>query len=321
MPEPLVSILINNYNYGQYLGAAVESALNQTYCHTEVIIVDDGSTDNSREVIASFGSRIISVLKVNGGQASAFNAGFAASRGNIICFLDADDWFLPEKTAEVVAAIAHGEYGWFFHLLSANGNDGAPPDPGFRPGEWDYRAQMAAGSEFPYVPTATSALCFRRELLVRILPMPEQIRITSDNYLKWAALSMERGLFSSDRLAVQRIHSSNLYTGIPTARAAPLRAEILLSTAFHLHKRYPELALFCARQVMVAIDELGIKVIFEGKYRKMAYDFLSSFPLRDRIAFTGRAALRCVRTGLRRLGLRRPRYLTAPEKLPSVGDR
>jgi glycosyltransferase involved in cell wall biosynthesis len=321
MPEALVSILINNYNYGQYLGAAVESALNQTYRHVEVIIVDDGSTDNSREVIASFGSRIISVLKVNGGQASAFNAGFAASRGDIICFLDADDWFLPEKTAEVVAVIAHGEYGWFFHLLSANGNDGAPPDPGFRPGEWDYRTQMAAGSGFPYVPTATSALCFRRELLARILPMPEQIRITSDNYLKWAALSMERGLFSSDRLAVQRIHGSNLYTGIPTARASSLRAEILLSTTFHLHKRYPELTEFCARQGMAAIDELGIKVIFEGKYRKLAYDFLSSFPLLDRVGITARAGLRYIRTELRRLGLSRARNLTAPEKLPTVGDR
>jgi glycosyltransferase involved in cell wall biosynthesis len=314
MPEPLVSILINNYNYGRYLGAAIESALNQTYRHAEVIIVDDGSTDNSREVIASFGSRVISVLKVNGGQASAFNAGFAASRGNIICFLDADDWFLPEKTAEVVAAFAHGEYGWFFHLLSADGNGDTPTDSGFRPGAWDYRAQMAAGHGFPYVPTATSALCFRRELLARILPMPEQIRITSDNYLKWAALSMERGLFSSDQLAVQRIHSSNLYTGIPTSRAAPLRAEILLSTAFHLHKRYPELALFCARQGMAAIGDLGIKVIFEGKYRKLAYDFLSSFPIRDRVGFTSRSGVRCIRTELRRLGLRRPRYLRGPEK-------
>jgi glycosyltransferase involved in cell wall biosynthesis len=317
MPEPLVSILINNYNYGRYLGDAIESALNQTYRHAEVIVVDDGSTDNSREVIASFGSRVISVPKVNGGQASAFNAGFATSRGNIICFLDADDWFLPEKTAEVVGAFADREYGWFFHLLSANGNGGAPPEPGFRAGEWDYRAQMAAGTGFPYVPTATSALCFRRELLARIFPMPEQIRIISDNYLKWAALGMERGLFSADKLAVQRIHSSNVYTGIPAARAAPLRAEILLSTAFHLHKRYPELALFCARQGMAAIDDLGIKIIFQCKYRKLAYDFLSSFPLHDRVGFTSRTAFRCIRTELRRLGLRRPRYLDGHEKLHS----
>ena len=156
MSDPLVSILINNYNYGRYLGTAIESALNQTYSPTEVIIVDDGSTDNSREVIASFGSRVISVLKINGGQASAFNAGFAASRGNLICFLDSDDCFLPQKTAEVVKALALEEYSWFFHSLSVNGKGGSSPNSDFRPGDWDYRAKMAAGIGFPYLPTATS---------------------------------------------------------------------------------------------------------------------------------------------------------------------
>jgi glycosyltransferase involved in cell wall biosynthesis len=315
MPDPLVSILINNYNYARYLGTAIESALNQTYRPTEVIIVDDGSTDNSREVIASFGSRVISVLKTNGGQASAFNAGFAASQGNIICFLDSDDWFLPQKTAEVVKTFAFEEYSWFFHLLSANGDSGPSPDTGFRPGDWDYRAKMAAGIRFPYLPTATSGLCFRRELLARILPMPEQIRITSDNYLKFAALSMERGLFSSDQLTIQRIHGSNLYTGVPAARAAPLRASIMLLTAFYLQRRYPELALSCGRQGAEAIGDLGIDVIFEKKFRQLASDFLYSFPLRDRIGLTGRAGFRCIRTELRRLGLRRPRYLAGPQKL------
>lgn len=300
MPEPLVSILINNYNYGRYLGAAIESALHQTYRQTEVIIVDDGSTDNSRDVIASFGNRVRAVVKANGGQASAFNAGFAASRGDIVCFLDSDDWFLPKKAAEVVAAFAHAEYGWFFHLLSWNGNSSGPPDPGFRAGDWDIRADMAGGRGCPNLPTATSALCFRRDLLARILPMPEQIRITSDNYLKWAALGMERGLFSSVELAVQRIHSTNLYTGNPAA--AQLRAEITLATVFHLHKRYPALAPFCASLGVAAIRDLGIKAIFESRHRKMACDFLRSFRMRDRIRIIGRAGLRSIRTGLRRLG-------------------
>jgi glycosyltransferase involved in cell wall biosynthesis len=298
MPEPLVSILINNYNYGRYLGTAIESALHQTYLHTEVIIVDDGSTDNSRDVISSFGNRVRSVLKANGGQASAFNAGFAASRGDIICFLDSDDWFLPEKSAEVVASFAHGEYGWFFHLLSLNGNGGGRTDPGFRAGDWDYRAEMAAGGGCPEVPTATSALCFRRDLLERILPMPEQIRITSDNYLKWAALGLERGLFSSSKLAVQRIHGSNLYTGNP--EAAPLRAEIWLTTAFHLHKRYPALAPFCAR-LGVAAGDLGVRLIFDPKYRNVVNDFLRSFPIGKQAEVIGRVGFRCMRAELRRL--------------------
>src|SRR5690242_15345928 len=77
----LVSIIIDNYNYGQYLQAAIESALGQTYHNIEVVVVDDGSTDDSREVIGRYDGRITAVLKENGGQASALNAGFVRSHG------------------------------------------------------------------------------------------------------------------------------------------------------------------------------------------------------------------------------------------------
>src|SRR6201988_707109 len=93
----LVTILINNYNYSRFLPYAIDSALAQTYRNIEVIVVDDGSTDNSREVLAKYAGRVIAVQKENGGQPTAFNAGFAASKGDIICFLDADDLFLLEK--------------------------------------------------------------------------------------------------------------------------------------------------------------------------------------------------------------------------------
>src|ERR1035438_2741424 len=78
---PLMSVIIDNYNYGGFVRDAINSALDQTYPNVEVIVVDDGSTDNSREVISSFGNRVISVLKENGGQSSALNAGIARSSG------------------------------------------------------------------------------------------------------------------------------------------------------------------------------------------------------------------------------------------------
>src|SRR5919199_656326 len=102
--QPLVSVLITNYNYEHYLKQAIDSALNQTYPHMEIIVVDDGSTDNSKQVIASYKDKIISVFKENGGQASAMNAGFAISQGEIICSLDADDVWLPTKVEQVVQA-------------------------------------------------------------------------------------------------------------------------------------------------------------------------------------------------------------------------
>jgi len=67
MNQPLVSIIINNYNYGRYLRSAIDSALGQTYFNTEIIVVDDGSTDNSPEIIKSYEERIKSILKPNGG--------------------------------------------------------------------------------------------------------------------------------------------------------------------------------------------------------------------------------------------------------------
>jgi glycosyltransferase involved in cell wall biosynthesis len=97
MIRPRVSVLITNYNYAHFLRAAIDSALQQTYPVAEVIVVDDGSSDDSRAVIVAAaaattaGRLIIPVLKENGGQGSAFNAGFARSSGDIVLLLDADD--------------------------------------------------------------------------------------------------------------------------------------------------------------------------------------------------------------------------------------
>src|SRR2546426_12498105 len=92
----LATIIVNNYNYGRFLPEAIDSALNQTYRNTEVIVVDDGSTDNSRRIIATYNDSIEAILKPNGGQISALNAGVHASRGYVIIFLDADDTLFPE---------------------------------------------------------------------------------------------------------------------------------------------------------------------------------------------------------------------------------
>src|SRR6478735_6102551 len=99
---PLASVIINNYNYADYLHQAINSALQQDYSNTEVLVVDDGSTDQSRDVIFGYGSRVTPIFKSNGGQASALNAGAAASRGDIVLFLDADDVLLPSAVTNVV---------------------------------------------------------------------------------------------------------------------------------------------------------------------------------------------------------------------------
>ena len=105
------SVIINNYNYARFLRAAIDSALSQTYQNCEVVVVDDGSTDNSRDVIESYDRRVKAVYKCNGGQGSALNAGFEASSGDLIIFLDADDVLLPCAVETVAAQMRPGLLG------------------------------------------------------------------------------------------------------------------------------------------------------------------------------------------------------------------
>jgi glycosyltransferase involved in cell wall biosynthesis len=99
---PLVSAVIPAYNYAQFVRRAVDSVLAQTYPHIECIVVDDGSTDNTLEVLAPYGDRIRVVSKKNGGLAAARNTGVENARGEFVAFLDADDWWHPEKIAKQV---------------------------------------------------------------------------------------------------------------------------------------------------------------------------------------------------------------------------
>ncbi len=97
MTQPLVSIIIPCYNAANFVGEAIESALQQTYAHKEVIVVDDGSTDSSVDVLQSFGDRIRWESGSNRGACAARNRGIELAKGTFIQFLDADDCLKPEK--------------------------------------------------------------------------------------------------------------------------------------------------------------------------------------------------------------------------------
>ena len=243
--RPKVSILINNYNYGRFLGDAINSALAQTYPNIEVIVVDDGSTDNSREVIASYGARILSLLKTNGGQASALNASFAVCSGQIICLLDADDVFKPEKVERVVEIFnGNQNLGWCFDVVRQFNHETGeryPWSTTHERGKWDARAITAAGKP-PFVPTALSGLSFRRKTLEQIFPMPEPIRLktgcSSDAYIKWVALALDEGWMSDDELTLMRVHNANAFTG-RTEGKKRLSGQLEMITGIWLYDRWP----------------------------------------------------------------------------------
>lgn len=95
--NPLISVVIPNYNYARYLGQAIASVTSQTYDNLQIIVVDDGSTDNSIEIAEMFKEKIILLRKINGGVSSARNLGIKHATGSFVCFLDADDCWEPNK--------------------------------------------------------------------------------------------------------------------------------------------------------------------------------------------------------------------------------
>src|SRR5260370_814242 len=110
------SILIVNYNYARFLKQAIESALAQTYHDTEVIVIDDGSTDDSAEVIRSYGNLIVPVFKNNGGQSSCYTHGLAVSSGDLVLYLDADDYLHSRCLSEVIENWKEGCVKAHFYL-------------------------------------------------------------------------------------------------------------------------------------------------------------------------------------------------------------
>jgi len=204
--QPLVSILINNHNYGRFVAEAIQSALGQSYPKTELIVVDDGSTDASCQVIRSYvrryPNRVRAIYQENGGQASAMNRGFQACRGDIVCFLDSDDYWFGEKVAKVVQL--HRDHDVVQHNLLQNGQR--------------YRLLVNTGDlqrflrEFGLIRSCvpTSAISFSRPLLEMIMPLPEEeLRMCADAYLRCAAVYHAQPASLDECLGVYRLHGNN----------------------------------------------------------------------------------------------------------------
>jgi glycosyltransferase involved in cell wall biosynthesis len=184
--QPLATVVVNNFNYARFLADAIDSALAQSYANTEVVVVDDGSTDESREVIADYGHRVRAVLKSNGGQASAFNAGFAAGRGEVFCFLDADDMLDASAVEAAVGALASPEavkVHWPLRQVDAAGRRTGELVPGRELCCGDLRELVLEHGPGSHVDPPTSGNAWKREYLDEVLPVPDEFRNEADAYL------------------------------------------------------------------------------------------------------------------------------------------
>jgi glycosyltransferase involved in cell wall biosynthesis len=126
MNLPKVSVIIPNYNYAKYIAETIDSVLAQTYPNLEVIVVDDGSKDDSLKILRSYGDKITVIEQKNQGVARARNIGTAYSNGEYIAFLDADDVWLPEKLERQMEKFFANEEIGFVHcsmtFISPNGD-------------------------------------------------------------------------------------------------------------------------------------------------------------------------------------------------------
>jgi glycosyltransferase involved in cell wall biosynthesis len=214
MMAPLITVLITTYNYGQFLGEAIESVLAQEFPQDQVqiIVADDGSTDDTAERARKYGSRIEYFYQSNGGQAAALNLGISKSRGEILALLDADDVFLPGKLARVAEAFERNPaVGMVYHRLM----------------EW--HVQRDENREWPFLPLSgdfrktpdyflsyyaqpASSLCFRRSAISPLLPIPEVIRMLGDCFLGSLVPLLSPILAIPEVLAFYRIHGRNSYS-------------------------------------------------------------------------------------------------------------
>jgi glycosyltransferase involved in cell wall biosynthesis len=213
---PLVSVVIDTYNHEAFIEEAITSVLQQEY-HlgaVEVVVVDDGSRDGTAKQLSAFADRVRIVRKENGGQASALNLGVTLATGDIIAFLDGDDWWHPRKLQAVVGYLlrnpAVGMVGHGIVQVAADGNRHT-----VQPGElirFDLKSENGP-TTFRRVACflGTSRLTCRRSVLEQLLPIPEALVIEADEYLFTLGGAVAEVAVLDEPLCYYRLHGNNLY--------------------------------------------------------------------------------------------------------------
>ncbi|HEX5592924.1 MAG TPA: glycosyltransferase family 2 protein [Solirubrobacterales bacterium] len=217
-PSIDVDVVITNHNYARFLPEAVESACAQTHPNVRVVVVDDGSTDGSREVLEGFADRVEVVLQEQGGQASALNAGLERCRGEVLLVLDADDRLRPQAAERVARAFAAdpglSKVQFPMAIVDADGRPTGALKPGGHlraPTGDQRRAELSFPFDLPWLPGGGTA--FRTEAVRRILPIPtaDYPRSGADWYLVHLTALLGEAAFLDDVCAEYRVHGGNAY--------------------------------------------------------------------------------------------------------------
>jgi glycosyltransferase involved in cell wall biosynthesis len=213
-----VDVVVTNHNYARFLPQAIESACAQTHPDVNVVVVDDGSSDGSQEVLRRYEDRVEVVLKGQGGQASALNAGLERCRGEVLLVLDSDDVLRPHAATRVAAAFAAApqlsKVQFPMAIVDAAGEPTGAVKPAAHlqaPVGDQRRAELASPFDLPWLPGGGTG--FRTEAVRRILPIPaaDYPRSGADWYLVHLTALLGEAALLEEVCAEYRVHGGNAY--------------------------------------------------------------------------------------------------------------
>lgn len=210
MSTPLISVVIPSYNYARYLGEAIDSALGQTYPNVEVVIVDNSSTDNTLEVLRSYGDRVRWFQQPNQGVSGSRNRGIMESRGELIAFMDADDVWLPEKLTRQVELLSNPRVGMVYCGLQYIDAQGKPLEQSIN-GLRGRVLKKLALLEPPGVPACGSSALIRRECFDKVGGFDRELSISAD-WDMWRRIACHYEIeFVHEPLVLYRQHDSAMH--------------------------------------------------------------------------------------------------------------
>lgn len=234
MTTPSVSIVVISHNYERYLPQAIESALAQDHRPLQVLVVDDGSTDGSPDIIRGYGDRVEAIFKPNGGNSTAINAAFPHCTGDIVMFLDADDFLFPGAVSRIVGEW-DGTCAKLEFRLSLVDREGVrkgvePPACAALP-KGDVVQEIASWGH--YVTPVLGGNAFNRAALERLVPIPDEplFRNHNDGFLNPLCAFCGPIASIEEELGAYRLHGTNqwAYTNVvdPSRLHERLRHELV----------------------------------------------------------------------------------------------
>jgi len=286
MQRPLVSAILPIRNGQEHMRQAIDSVLAQTYPRVETVIVNDGSTDDTRRIIESYGDRVVAVHQENTGVAGARNAGISRSRGQFVAFLDCDDWWRPEKIEKQVAAMLDNDavglvHTGIDHYDQASGSYVGPLAPKAEP-------HRLVGNCYDLLlldnQIYNSAVMVRRSVIDRVgmcdLTIPPN---TVADYELWLRVARCSELaYLAEPLTVYRLHPEQGLWNRPKMLAAEagVLEKIIAAEGFVLSEAM-------RRRMAQLYDALAVAHLDQGEPRQARLNFARSWKWKA----NGRAAL------------------------------